>query len=543
MKKSDSHMKRHSSTHRTRLFWIVLVVAGLFSACTPSGYSRYFESPSDPGGSTDSLSIEEAPTSDEPAVGGYPKMHEPDDLPWNSETEPDSLVMILQRREYELSSMRRMVDSLFFQVDSLRQELDLAGSRVTISEDFVIPDTITFAGSLFNLRNERVFGRFEEIFYRELKSAHRWIPRSGMYFPVFDSLLSDTPVPYDVRYLAIAESNLNSLAESWVGAAGIWQFMKSTAKGYGMKIDEFVDERRNVFVATRAAARYLENAMEYLEKRSADDWLLAFCAYNAGPGNVSRVVNEQGGKTFFDLIQRVDETNQYVWRAVAIKMIFRYEEQIFGKRFERDPSLYDVTRIETLELKGHYKLDEWAKAQGTNVNRVWELNPWIKMYKRNRGRKSPVNDVVLSPGSYQILLPADAIPDETEVASIEKSFLRKNDGYFREYTVRKGDNLWGIARRFRMSVSKLKAINGLRSNTIYPGQKLKLFGNAGSTNVASAGSSSGRTYKVKSGDTISGISLKLGVSQAHLVRSNNLKTVTRNGKRVVIIRPGQVLKY
>ena len=232
---------------------------------------------------------------------------------------------------------------------------------------------------------------------------------------------------------------------------------------------------------------------------------------------------------------RVDETNRYVWRALAIKMIFENEEAIFGKKFEREQSLLDQTRSVKLNLKGHYKIDDWAKAQGTTVSKVVEFNPWIEIYQTRRSKYTPINEVVLPPGEFDVLLPKESSADGSEVARIEQKFLEKNSGYFRYHTVQKGDNLYNIARKYKTTVAKIKAINNLRSDTIHPGQKLKLRG--------TAGGGSGGVYVVKKGDSISSIAQKLKVSSGHLIKTNNLKVKKNGGNRVVMIYPGQKLKY
>ncbi|MCD4829095.1 MAG: LysM peptidoglycan-binding domain-containing protein [Candidatus Cloacimonetes bacterium] len=466
----------------------------------------------------------------------------PDTVATTSETS------LLALKEAQVEELLHAIDSLYFQLDSLHLALETANSRIAVNPGFEIPLSITFAGREFELRNDRVFAKFEEIFQQELKSAHRWIPRSGAYFPVFDSLFAGTGVPLDVKYLAIAESNLNSMAESWVGAGGIWQFMPRTAKGYGLRVDDFIDERRNIFKSTAAAGRYLEEARLRLAGKGADDWLLAMCAYNAGVGAVEKAIRQQGGSDFFDLIMRVDETNRYVWRAVAIKMIFEHEKELFGQPFEREPSLYESARIATVSLKGHHKIDDWAQAHGTNVSQVWHLNPWIKMYQRRRGGNySPINDVVLPPGDYEILLPIDCLTDSVALATHERKLLEKNSGYFSHHVVRRGDTLSGIALKYRTTVSRIKALNGLRSDVIYVGQRLRLIGSvSGGTSAVAGSAPRGATpgiYVVMRGDTIDGIARKLKVTRKHLIDLNNLVVHNQRGKRIVIIQPGQKLKY
>ena len=444
----------------------------------------------------------------------------------------DSLNCIISDQQNQIDSMNTYLIYQDNLIDSLQLALQEADQMVAIRQGFQIPDTITFAGLKFDLKNERIAAKFEKIYNHELKDAYKYIPRSGRYFTLFDSVFAHYGVPEDAKYLAVAESRLSYLAKSHVGAMGIWQFMKGTATGFGMRVDEFVDQRRDVFLSTDAAARFLLSNYQYLNNRDIDDWLLAFCGYNAGIGNVMKVVKEQGGKNFFDLIMGVDETNRYVWKAVALKLIFEHEEEIFNKKFTRQQKIGDEVKKVTLTLKGYYEIDDWAQAQGTFVSRVWELNPWIKTYQRSRKKYSAVLDVVLPPGKYTICLPHDAVPIPREVEKIEMMFLDKNDGYFTVHVVKKGDSLYKIARIYKTSISKLKSINGLNSNIIYPGQKLKLFGYSKSAE--------NKEYVVKKGDYISKIAYNLGVSTNHLLKVNNLRK-DENGNCHIF--PGQKLRY
>jgi membrane-bound lytic murein transglycosylase D len=398
----------------------------------------------------------------------------------------DTLRKLLWLRDRQIDIYSQSVDSLFFQVDSLNSELADAYSRVDVNPDFVIPDTVTFAGHLFDLRNERYRDKFASTIKTELRLANVWIPRSGKYFAVFDSIVAKSRVPKDVKYLAVAESSLNSMANSWAGAGGIWQFMPSTGKLYKLTINDYIDERRNIFLATAAATRYLEDAYDLLASKGAPDWLLAFCAYNAGAGRITQVINEQGGKDFFNLIQRVDETNQYVWRSLAIKVIFQNEEAIFGHKLDREKPLMEQCKLVELNLRSSQNINEWAKAQGTTISKVWELNPWIKMHKTSRGKRlTPLNDIVLGPGDYKVLVPRESIADPIRLAQVERGFLERratvsrddsgsSSGGYEYYIVRKNDSLGKIAAKYGLTPQALKNLNGLKTNRVKVGQKLRV---------------------------------------------------------------------
>lgn len=448
----------------------------------------------------------------------------------------NELLNLVYYKDKKIDSLYMMIDYLFFKTDSLYQDLEYYNGRVTVNPGFEIPSRFVFAGREFEISNERIYHKFTEIFEQELKAAHRFIPRSGIYFALFDSVFTAFDIPTDVRYLAIAESGLNSMATSQVGAGGIWQFMPATARQYNLRVDSFIDERRNIFKATDAAARYLVNSYRFLNNLGSEDWLLALCAYNAGNNGVARVMREQQATDFFDLIMRVDETNRYVWRAAAIKLIFENEEELFGKKFERERSLLDSTRKETLNLQGYYQINDWVQAQGTVLRRVWELNPWINLYQRQRQRYSAINEMVLPPGKYEILLPVESVRDEEKLTAIDRRFQDENAGFFTHHVVQRGDTLYGIARRYNTTVANIRSMNNLRSNTIFPGQRLQILGTPG----AGTGSN---VYIVQSGDSLDSIARKLNVSLNHLLTRNNLSVQERNGRRIVIIHPGQRLHY
>ncbi|OQY37933.1 MAG: hypothetical protein B6226_04420 [Candidatus Cloacimonetes bacterium 4572_65] len=447
-------------------------------------------------------------------------------------------VDVMQDMEEDLSLYLGMIDSLYTEIEdkeefinSLLSEIEDLRSNI-IAVDVGFPDSILFAGQVIDLTKERNLERFEKVYKSELKSAFKFIPRSGKYFAIMDSIFTERNIPLDTKYLAIAESRLSYRAHSSMGADGIWQIMPITGKHYKMQIDEFIDERRDIYKSTEVAARLLNDTFRYFRKKGSEDWLLSYCAYNAGMGNVNKVLKAQGGTKFSELIFKTEETNQYVWKAIAIKYIMQNEEKIFSKRFKREESLLKVTKVKNVKLNGHYKIDAWAKAQGTSIGIIYELNPWIKIYRQRRKKYSAINDVVLPAGTHNILVPINSVKDSTLVASIEKTFLNKNAGFFTHHTVKSGDNLYNIARKYKTTVPKIKSLNGMSSNMIRPGQKLKLYGNV--TNY------SNKTYVVKRGDSLSVIGKRLNIKVKTLIAKNKLK---KNKKGVVLIYPGQKLYY
>jgi len=216
-------------------------------------------------------------------------------------------------------------------------------------------------------------------------------------------------------------------------------------------------------------------------------------------------------------------------------LIIENEEEIFGKEFERKEPILKNAHLINLELKGHYKIDDWANAQGTSIGKILEMNPWIKIYKRSRKKYSAINDVVLPPGKYSILIPKGNGIDNNLLAKIEKQFQNKNAGFFTHHIVKRGDNLYDIAKKYKTTVSRIKNLNHLSSNIIYPGQNLKLYGTSSNGSIQKTNN----YHIVKRGDTVGSIAYKLGVPQKNLISRNNLKT----RKGIVMIYPGQKLYY
>ena len=451
----------------------------------------------------------------------------------------DSLQELIISQEAQIDSLNSMISFLSHQIESLMEELESVHSKVLINDTFIIPNKYSFGGVEIDLTNDRVRSKLQTIYETEVKTAQVYIPRSGIYFALMDSIFAIHGVHPDVKYLAVAESYLNYMAYSPAKAAGIWQFIPGTAKLYNLKIDSYVDERRDFFKSTNAACRYLLQAHRELNRLGIDDWLVTFASYNAGVGNISRVIKEQNGKDFSSLIMRHDETHNYVWRAVALKMIFEYENVIFERPFTRSAPLLETAKLVNLEVNGYYDLADWAVAQGTNANTVWELNPWIDISRTRQGRYARVNNLIIPPGKFEILIPSEAMPDFTKIAEIEKKFLVKNNSPFltgdsTRHIVQKGETLSHIARRYNLKVDDIKRWNNLKNDTIIAGKTLYLQSNQ-TTTVASSQTKQDKKYQVVSGDTLSGISQKLGVSTSHLISTNNLKSD--------MIRPGQILEY
>ncbi len=442
------------------------------------------------------------------------------------QTLQDSLARLeedLQARQQEVEELTVSIDEyieklngVYLEKESLRRQLEIASGEL----EFKIPKVVVFAGEPVDLSSPKIREKFEEIFEQELKNARTYISRSGFYFDLFAKIFAQEKAPDDLKYLAVSESALNPMARSWAGADGLWQFMPSTAREYKLRIDNFVDERRDIFKATKAAIRLLKFNKKFLAKYGVDSWLLAMCAYNAGVGNISKVIKRQNGKTFSELIMSAEETNRYVWRAVAIKIIFENEKQIFGQELPREEPIERQFKRVNIALRGYHNLDKWAIAQGTNISTIWKNNYWIKIYKHQRSRYAKVNNVILPYGDYGFWVPKDVKVNFELLKQAKAELAKKNDAINIYYRVQKDDNLVSIARKFKTYTSVIRKENKLRSNRIVPGQILTINGRYIKGDYVY---SKKNYYKVRKGDSLQEIAKKLNVSANYLINLNHLK--------------------
>lgn len=250
-----------------------------------------------------------------------------------------------------------------------------------------IPDSVAFAGERVPLE------RFDirEALDRELivnsyfhSQTIRLIKLAPRYFRIIEPILKEEGIPDDFKFLAVAESGLDPRAESYAGAIGFWQFMRGTARDYGLELDAEVDERYHVEKATYAACDYLKDAYEKF-----NSWTMVAAAYNAGMRGVDRQIERQKTTNYYDLLF-VEETQRYVFRIIALKLVLEHPERynfIIG-----DEEKYPIIPTKDLEITG--KVDDFAdfaKENGINYKLLKDFNPWLRQnYLTNASGKSYV---------------------------------------------------------------------------------------------------------------------------------------------------------
>jgi membrane-bound lytic murein transglycosylase D len=238
----------------------------------------------------------------------------------------------------------------------------------------MMPDSIRFMGEPVpmdrfdvreNLERELIVNAY---FHSQTIRLIKLAPR---FFTIIDPILKEEGVPADFRYLAVAESGLNTRALSPAGAAGIWQFVKAAATDYGLEMNAEVDERYHIEKSTRAACRYLKSA--YQKYRS---WPLVAASFNAGRAAVDRHLARQKVSGYFDLLLS-EETERYVYRILALKLIL--ENPLDYGFMIGEEEKYPLWKTRKLEVSGPLpNLADFALEQGTNYKMLKYYNPWLR---------------------------------------------------------------------------------------------------------------------------------------------------------------------
>jgi membrane-bound lytic murein transglycosylase D len=236
-----------------------------------------------------------------------------------------------------------------------------------------IPDTMYFAGERIPLEIQDVKERMD----RELMVNTYWqsqtlllFKRASRWFPIIEPILKAEGVPDDFKYLCVAESGMSNVV-SPAGASGYWQFLKETAKQYGLEVSDNVDQRYDVRASTKAACKYLKDS-----KNEFGTWTLAAAAYNMGGGNVNKQLKRQNVNDYYDLLLN-EETSRYVFRLSAMKEILENPSK-YGFHF-RPNDLYSPYVSNTIKIDSTItNMPAFADSFGMNYKELKILNPWLR---------------------------------------------------------------------------------------------------------------------------------------------------------------------
>ena len=352
----------------------------------------------------------------------------------------------------------------FFLTADYRPAVQAAGwTGQSLVEALRIKGHLTFCGESVPLKEPDVREGLETEMLVSLDNSDDvilWLKRSSRYFPYIEKTLKENSLPDDLKYIVIVESSLKPRAYSSKGAAGFWQFIEKTGSRYGMKIDKETDERRNFFASTQAAIAYLKDLYAIF-----GSWTLATAAYNMGEDGLKTEMLMQRVNDYYHLYLN-QETQRYVFKILAAKLILS-DPARYGFTLT-DDDLYKPKEFDSVELKvaEPVPLHIIASAANTYFKVIKELNPQVKNYN-------------LPAGKHTVLIPRGE----------GKGFQDRFDNLLKQwkegkgksvYTVEKGDNLSGIAKRFNVSIKAIMNWNGLtNSKHVNPGDKLLIFTDTG----------------------------------------------------------------
>jgi len=335
---------------------------------------------------------------------------------------------------------------------------------------------------------------------------------------MIEQTLKKEGVPQDLIYLAQAESGFHPLAVSRAGARGIWQFMGSRAKAYGLEHDRWVDEREDPQKSTLAAAHHLKDLYNQF-----GDWYLAMAAYNSGPGTVQAAVKRTGYADFWELYRRnvlPKETRNYVPIILAVTIMAKNPEQYGLNELVPDkPVPYDVVKVD-------YAVDLRLVAECVDVpaSALQDLNPSLLRWTTPQDH---VFELHLPDGTKDRYLSAiAAIPPDMRV-------------WWRYHKVESGDSLASIARTYRTSRQAIAQANNLEADQDLPAESQLIIPIAPGKHAANedVGSYSRRAmaYRVHKGDTVQTVADNFGVPPAMVRRWNHLKSDGIGGRRVLYV--------
>lgn len=344
--------------------------------------------------------------------------------------------------------------------------------------------------------------------------------RSAKYKKLIDKALDEQNLPKGLAYLPVIESAYINGLTSRAGAHGMWQFMPETAREYGLRVDWWVDERADPEKSTRAAAAYLKDLY-----RQFEDWPLALAAYNCGPNRVKRVLAANGATTFWELLEQSalpKETRGYVPTFFATLLIVS-DPPAYGFELGRDEAWTEHKRV---PIEGPVSLQYIAEQAGMDVAELRELNPSLR-----RG--------VVPPGRASLTMPASAA---AQIADRART-LRNDDEYlaYTSFVARRGDTLKSLARAIGSSVETLSAMNDVtsisRGDSIYLPVRARELGT-----LLRHSDDRAVFYTVRKGDTVYSIAKRHKLTVAELRELNSLAkdAKLRPGKKLRVSPPRSV---
>ncbi len=280
-----------------------------------------------------------------------------------------------------------------------------------------------------------------------------WIKRSAKFFPHIEHILKQQELPLDLKYVPLIESALRPNVRSVKNAVGYWQFLKSTGRHYGLRIDKRIDERRNIFKSTLAACRYFK----VLEKKFGS-YMLALSAFNMGEYALNSEIHVQGTHDFFSLYLPL-QTQRYVFKTICAKLILE-NQKLYGFNL-KEKDLYPVFTFDRIKISSDFSVPITLVAQAANIpfKIIKNYNPELRGYYLNKG-----NSIVLIPAGK-----AEGFYQNFHVCYSKWKKTMKT----KFHIVKRGESLTAIAKEYRISLASLLKLNNLSlKHVIHPGDML-----------------------------------------------------------------------
>ena len=433
------------------------------------------------------------------------------------------------------------VISVFAEHDSIHQTYDY----IPDANYAEIADRIECINTEIPLTFNKTVKSFIDYFSVRNRDYTRGVlEKKDYYFSIIEPYLKEYGLPDELKYLAIVESGLVPRAQSRASAVGLWQFMPSTGRSYGLSNSWYIDERMDPNQATDAACRYLKSLYNTFGR-----WDLAIAAYNCGPGNVRKAIRRSGYKKDFWQIYLYlpRETRSYIPQFIAINYVLNYAEEhnLFPNQ------KLSLALSDTIVVNQYLHLATFAHFAGIALEELLDLNPSIKRGVIPEGARGFSLNVPADRKFYINTRRAFLYDTANKVGKEELEYLARRmagSTYGRiknSYRVKSGDNLGSISRRYAVRVSDIQKWNQLNSTLIRTGQNLAIWtlpnyakSNqkgyvASKQNQKSLPIKIGTIYQVRRGDSLWSISMNLKVSVATIKKINKLKSNT--------IYPGQTL--
>ncbi len=399
--------------------------------------------------------------------------------------------------------------------------------------------------------NEHVKSFINMYTIRKRESVSRMMGVAQLYYPMFEEVLDKYNIPLELKHLAVIESALIPYARSKAGATGLWQFMYPTARMYGLNVTSYIDQRCDPYKATVAAAEYLKALHEMF-----GDWQMVLAAYNAGPGTISKAIRRSGGKkTYWEIRPFLPfETQGYVPAFIAANYVMTH-----GPEHNIYPAVPRKTyfEVDTVVVKEQMSFAQLSKALEISEEDILYFNP---QYRKN---------LIPSGGNY-VCLPKNKIGvfltnEQSIYAAVQAERVLGKDEIVAEvkrtHTVRSGEKLSTIARKYGVTTAELRSWNYIGKYGVRPGKKLVVYvrttqakpktnternenataavsdekkSNLLAENTNTTKASTYVYHKVRSGESLWSLSKKYGVSANSIKELNALKKTE--------LRIGQSLK-